>query len=247
MVHQPILSWSTPGGTGTSKTVNPTTNTTYVITVTDSKGCTDTDDVMVSVGGSASASITGPNSVCLGSSITLTASGAGTGGSYAWSNGATTSSITISPTTTTSYTVTVSNSSGCTGTASKSVSVVPAATVNVGPDKTMCQGDELVVNASVTDCSLGTQGTSDCNHTLAAQSGWLETPSASTVCGDNAANQIVDTIRSGHIFHNFRPWFSFTGRNSYLCEHEVGALQWLQQFKFRCQNPGLTEFPEPVL
>ncbi|MBK9687026.1 MAG: hypothetical protein IPO65_04450 [Saprospiraceae bacterium] len=186
------FAWSTPpGGTGTSKTVNPTTNTTYVITVTDSKGCTDTDDVMVSVGGSASASITGPNSVCLGSSITLTASGAGTGGSYAWSNGATTSSITISPTTTTSYTVTVSNSSGCTGTASKSVSVVPAATVNVGPDKTMCQGDELVVNASVTGIpSCGTQGTSDCNHTLAAQSGWLETPSASTVCGDNAGTKL---------------------------------------------------------
>ena len=116
--------WSTPpGGTGSSKTVSPTTNTTYVITVTDSKGCTDTDDVIVTVGGSAAASITGPDNVCLGSSITLTASGAGTGGSYTWSNGATSASITVNPTTNTTYTVTVTNASGCSGTASKAVTV----------------------------------------------------------------------------------------------------------------------------
>ena len=65
----------------------------------------------------------------------------------------------------------------------------------------MCQGDELVVNSSVTGIpSCGTSGTSDCNHTLAAQGGWLETPSASTICGDNAGTKLWTQSGSGVSF-----------------------------------------------
>ena len=54
----------------------------------------------VTVSSNSQATISGPSSVCNGSSITLTAS-AGT--SYSWSNGATTQSITVSPATNTTY------------------------------------------------------------------------------------------------------------------------------------------------
>ena len=67
----------------------------------------------VSVSSSAS------GSVCPGTSVTLTASGAN---SYAWSNGSTGSTITVQASNRT-YTVT-GTTSGCTGTASASVSVV---------------------------------------------------------------------------------------------------------------------------
>ena len=67
-------------------------------------------------------SISGNNAIYEGQSTTLTASGAE---SYAWSNGSTTSSITVSPTSTTTYTVTGSYSCGNTGTASVTVTVSP--------------------------------------------------------------------------------------------------------------------------
>ncbi|MCG8327749.1 MAG: carboxypeptidase regulatory-like domain-containing protein, partial [Chitinophagales bacterium] len=43
------LTWEPGGLTGTSITVNPTTTTTYTVTATDVNGCTDTDQVTVTV------------------------------------------------------------------------------------------------------------------------------------------------------------------------------------------------------
>ncbi|MBK8701086.1 MAG: hypothetical protein IPN29_16720 [Saprospiraceae bacterium] len=186
------FNWPTPpGGSGASKTVSPTTTTTYVITVTDSKGCTDTDDVSVNVGALPTAAISGPGNICAGGSATLTANGAGANGNYLWSTGATTPSITVSPATNTTYTVTVTSVNGCFDAETKVVTVTPTATVYVGPDLTLCQDDELVINSTVTGIpSCGTPGGSDCNHTLAASGGWLEAPSASTICGDNAGTKL---------------------------------------------------------
>jgi hypothetical protein len=56
--------------------------------------------------------------VCSGSSVVLTATGAST---YAWNNGSTGSSITVSPTAATAYTVTGTSANGCTATATVSV------------------------------------------------------------------------------------------------------------------------------
>ncbi|MFN4253893.1 MAG: MopE-related protein [Saprospiraceae bacterium] len=62
--------------------------------------------------------------VCAGASETLTASG---GGTYLWSTGETTASITVAPTTTTTYTVTVTNAQLCTSTNTATVLVNNAA------------------------------------------------------------------------------------------------------------------------
>ncbi len=55
--------------------------------------------------------ITGPTDICTGHPVTLTATGAA---NYLWSNGATTSSITLTPTVTTAYTVIGTTPNGCT-------------------------------------------------------------------------------------------------------------------------------------
>ena len=56
--------------------------------------------------------------------LSVQASGGTSPYSYSWSNGATTSSITVFPLTATTYTVTITDANGCSTTASKSVNVV---------------------------------------------------------------------------------------------------------------------------
>lgn len=77
-------------------------------------------------------------SICNGSSVTLTASGAT---SYSWSDGTsvvgTNATLTVSPSVTTTYTVTGTDA-GCDGTASVTITVNNATAVSAGPDLTLC-------------------------------------------------------------------------------------------------------------
>ena len=99
-------SWST-GGTTTSILVQPTITTTYTLTVTNGNNCTDVANVTITLP-NASISST-DNSICMGGSTTLQASG---GTSYIWSSGTTGSSINVSPSLTQTYFVVVYNGSG---------------------------------------------------------------------------------------------------------------------------------------
>jgi Ig-like domain CHU_C associated len=63
--------------------------------------------------------------ICAGSSATLSAGGCVTGSTYAWSNGSTGASITVSPTTSTPYTVTCSNPAYCSKSTTETVIVTP--------------------------------------------------------------------------------------------------------------------------
>ncbi|MBK7041375.1 MAG: carboxypeptidase regulatory-like domain-containing protein [Bacteroidetes bacterium] len=74
-------------------TANPLVNTIYTLTVTGVNGCTATDMVQVSINQvPPTVIISGNLEVCNGSQTTLTVTGAGT---YVWSTGATSSSITV--------------------------------------------------------------------------------------------------------------------------------------------------------
>lgn len=84
--------------------------------------------------------------VCNGSSVTLTASG---GGSYVWSTGSTSASITIAPTQATTYTVTVTGSNGCTVTASKTVNIGSLPTVSISPSSlSICSRYDTLLTAT---------------------------------------------------------------------------------------------------
>jgi gliding motility-associated-like protein len=85
--------------------------------------------------------------VCNGTSATLTATGLATGGTYLWSSGATTASITATPTNTTAYTV-VYTLAGC-------ASLVGTGTITVNPipivgliDTAICAGESIFVNGT---------------------------------------------------------------------------------------------------
>ena len=106
--------------------------------------CEKTDQVVVTVN-SATANAGPDVTVCTGQSTTLTATG---GGTYAWSTGATTASITVNPSSTTTYTVTVTNN-GCTAT-----DQVKVTRISTKLSASIAKTDEGCKKDSVTTCVL---------------------------------------------------------------------------------------------
>ncbi len=120
----------------------------YTVTVSNGSGCAAVSSpiAVTSVAKpNATVSASGATSICSGQSVVLTASA---GSTYAWSNGATTQSITVS--TGGTYAVTVSNSNGCSATSAAqavSVTTAPTATVSASGSTSFCQGGSVTLSA----------------------------------------------------------------------------------------------------
>jgi gliding motility-associated-like protein len=146
----PTVTWS-PGATLSSTNTlttnaSPTTTTTYTLTAT-ANGCTNQDQVTVTVGSPPTASVNS-TTICSGQTATLTATPSAPGGTYLWSpGGQTTSTINVSPTTTTNYSV-VYTLNGCSSaSATGTITVAPSPTVSVAP-VTFCPGTSVTLNAT---------------------------------------------------------------------------------------------------
>ncbi len=154
IVGSPTLTWST-GETGDSIWVKPTATTTYTLTQSLG-GATCTDSIAITVN---SILINSSNvQLCLGESTILNASNTGSGqGSFLWSTGDTTASITVAPTSTTSYWVT--NATGCSDTVQVEVNTT---NFNVLPDSIIsCSTDSILFQFSGFDSYLWSDGSSD--------------------------------------------------------------------------------------
>ncbi|MBL0100821.1 MAG: hypothetical protein IPP49_12930 [Saprospiraceae bacterium] len=142
--------WGTTLGIGQSKTVSPTTTTTYTVTVTDAKGCTATDNVIVTVGSNITLTATGA-SICQGQSGSISATASGGTSPYTYYWGATLGSgqsKTVSPNANTSYTVTVTDINGCTKTAIAAVTVGTPPTASASNDGPLtCSKTNVVMTA----------------------------------------------------------------------------------------------------
>ncbi len=132
--------WST-GATTSSITVNPTSTSTYSVTVFVGN-LQDTDDVTVYVNPNPNVIITNGSEVTIlqGEYVTLSATGANT---YLWNNGATQPNIAVSPNATTTYSVTgyINN---CSDQKQVVVNVLQSVTANAGNDVTVCLQDNTV-------------------------------------------------------------------------------------------------------
>ena len=127
-------SWSNGAGTSSSVTVSPTLTTTYTVTGT-TIGCSNTDQVVITVNAIPSVLASTDATICVGSSTVISASGAT---SYSWSNGAgTSSSATVSPISTTAYSVT-GTSNGCSSADQVVITVNQLPTVNLNVVETIC-------------------------------------------------------------------------------------------------------------
>ncbi len=133
----PSYIWNT-GATTSAITVTPTSTTTYFVASTNGV-CTSTQQVTINVSDPPNAQITGSDSICPGTPVTLTCTG---GTMFNWSNGSTSSSITVSPATTTTYTVVVNSLPCPADTAFHTVFVHPPGPVILtsSGDVSICEG-----------------------------------------------------------------------------------------------------------
>jgi hypothetical protein len=134
--------WST-GATTQAITVSTAGN--YSVTAT-SNGCSATSaPTAVTLQATPSAAVTagGATSFCQGGSVSLTAASAG---SYLWSNGANTQSITVAAGG--SYSVNVSTN-GCSATSTPTqITVNPLPVVSAGANQSICSGAQVTLNGS---------------------------------------------------------------------------------------------------
>ncbi len=127
--------WNT-SATSTSITVSPPSNTNYTVVGTDNNGCMDSASFNVTVLPNPDVTISGLDSICIGESLTLSASGAQ---NYAWNTGSNSSSISISPLSSTNYSV-IGLAGKCSDTAYHSVFVKPLPFIDAKNDTTIYLG-----------------------------------------------------------------------------------------------------------
>ena len=143
------LTYSWNNGVTNAVAFTPVSTATYTVTGTNSQGCTGTATTTVTVNALPVVSAGVDQTVCGGSSVTFTATGAT---NYVWNNGATGASLTVQTGTnlsSTSYFVTGTNSStGCSSNDVVLVNVLGLPTVFAGNDLTICFGDSVILTGS---------------------------------------------------------------------------------------------------
>ena len=128
----------------------PTTTGTLTVTATGANGCTNQDQILVTVLALPTVNAGQDVTVCAGLSATLTATGAV---SYAWTNGVT-QGIPFYPSATQTYTVVGTGANGCTNNDQVVVNVSTGPVVNLSAPQTVCANAPATLSAAVQN-SLG--------------------------------------------------------------------------------------------
>lgn len=117
---------------------------TYTVTGSDANGCTNTDQVDVTVNPLPNVNAGPDQTICDGTAVTLNGAGAVT---YTWDNGVT-DGVSFNPTVTQNYVVTGVDANSCSNTDTTSVTVNPNPVLTVSPDQIFCLGDSITLSAS---------------------------------------------------------------------------------------------------
>ncbi|HQQ95041.1 MAG TPA: T9SS type A sorting domain-containing protein [Bacteroidia bacterium] len=147
----------TPGGmTGSMVVVSPTGPTGYVVTGVNNFNCSSSANAAVVAFPSPTVNIsTTNNSICVGGSATLTASGANT---YVWTNGPAAPVNMVSPIANTTYTVVgTSSANNCSSSQTISIAVFEV-TIAVSSPTSVCLGQSVTLNASGANSYLWNNG-----------------------------------------------------------------------------------------
>jgi hypothetical protein len=205
---QTTYSWSPGGATTPSITVSPTSTTTYTCSVT-TNGTTCSSDQVITVNAIPTVNAGLDQSVCMGSNVMLSATGATT---YAWSGGVQ-NGVAFAPTISGTYTVT-GTSNGCSATDLVQVSVMPAAVVSSNP-AAICIGQSSTLTATLNGAS------SPCSSLSGSLSTglvgyWPFCGNANDVSGNGNNGTVNGATLTTDRFGNASSAYSFDGVNDYI-------------------------------
>src|SRR6185436_17227277 len=181
--------WST-GATTTSISVSSAN--TYTVTVTGANGCTASASSTVTGNTTPpSAAVTPPSATitCASPSALLTASG---GGTYLWSTGATTTSISVSSANT--FTVTVTGANGCTASASSTVTgntTPPSAAVTPPSATITCASPSALLTASGGGTYLWSTGATTTSISVSSANTFTVTVTGANGCTASASSTVT--------------------------------------------------------
>jgi hypothetical protein len=122
----------------------PATTMDYIATATDAYGCENSDTLTVMVNTLPTVDAGSDQTVCMGTSITLIATGTT---NFAWNNGITNGTA-FNATTAGSYIVTGTDTNGCMDTDTLTLTLNALPTVNAGTDQSVCTGTSVTFNAT---------------------------------------------------------------------------------------------------
>jgi hypothetical protein len=146
-----MYSWSPATGlnntSGSNVVASPTSSITYTLSGV-ANGCTKSVFVPVTVSAAPQMTSSANATVCDGSSVALTVSGAA---AYAWSpasglNNTTGANVNAAPTASTTYTIT-GTQNGCTGTKTIAVTVTPLPNITAPSTQNICTGSSAALTA----------------------------------------------------------------------------------------------------
>ena len=140
--------WSTSATTA-DITVSPTATTTYSVTVTDANGCTDAENVVVTVNPLPTVSLGSFADLCEGDAAISLSGGSPTGGTYSGtgvSAGSFDPSVAGVGTFTLFYDYT--DALGCSSRDSSSITVNPLPLTSITPNSSICLGNSATLTAS---------------------------------------------------------------------------------------------------
>ena len=182
-------SWQPSAGNGSLVVVAPFSNTIYTVTASDGT-CSGTATVGIQTQTTPTITASVNNlTICSGQSTTLSATGAGTGGTYSWTPGGSGASIVVSPTLNSNYSVIGTNSLGCAASAQQIVLVTTAPLLSITPSgPIVCAGSTVALLANGGTNYVWTGGPSTAGFTV--------TPNATTiytVSAQSTTNQCIGT------------------------------------------------------
>ncbi len=173
--------WNPGGATTASIVDSPTITTTYTVSSDNATGCIGTQTVTVNVSSMPSLTVSAAsNTICAGSTTTLSASGAST---YTWNPGALTgATVVITPTASTTYTVDGDNGLGCVSSQTIDITTTPGLTLTpASTSNTLCAGSPATL-------TIGGASTYTWNPGALTGATVVVTPTTSTTYTINADN-----------------------------------------------------------
>lgn len=206
---------------------------TYNVIIEDATGCSETNVITLNNVGGVTPTITSNQSICAGNSVSITAGGAGAGGSYMWDNGlGSGSSHVIAPASTTTYTVTITDVNNCTATASVTISVDNPPTVTLNPTSgSICSGESITITASgaqsynwntgATTSSITVSPTNQSSYTVIGQNG---------SCAGSPVSSTISVIQSPVVTASANPTTINVGGTVSFSSAGSGATSYVWDF-----------------